>query len=57
MAIPFFLTFSKAEVNENEKIALKLNITGGSDLCFTFDNWQDTEDIKIELPFAPITGG
>lgn len=57
MAIPFFLDFVKGEVNENEKLAFSLDITGGSDLWFTFDNWQDTEDLKIEIPFAPTSGG
>ena len=57
MAIPFFLDFLKAEVNENEKLAFSLEITGGSDLWFTFDNWQDTEDLKIEIPFALTSGG
>lgn len=57
IAIPFFINLSKAEVLENEKLAFSLVITGGSDLCFAFDNWADTEDLKIEIPFAPTTGG
>lgn len=57
IAIPFFLNLSKAEVTENEKLAFSLDITGGSDLCFAFDNWAATEDLKIEIPFSPTTGG
>ena len=57
IAIPFFLNISKAEVSNNEKLALTLTATGGSDLCFAYDNWADTEDLKIEIPYAPVSGG
>lgn len=57
LALPVFVSLSKAEVNPNEKLAVTFEIDGDSDLVFSHANDSSTNDVMIKLPFAQTSGG
>ena len=57
VALPVRLNIDKAKIEADEKLALKLEISGGNDkLVFYHDNSSSNNDIEIKLPYAPVAG-
>ena len=53
LTLPIFINITKQVVNENEKLILHIDFTGGSDLCIAHANDSSIIDTKITLPYAP----
>lgn len=59
VALPIQLSFSESEVKANEKLVLKLDVTGSAGIVFMhFNGLLDGEaEIELRLPYAPTIGG
>jgi hypothetical protein len=57
IVLPIRFNVSRAEINENERLALKLDVSGtGGTTMFVHAMWQGAtyQDIRIDIPYAPI---
>ena len=57
LSFQFYLNVVKQKVKANEKLALKISITGGDDLCWSHANDSAEKDVWIKIPYVPQTGG